>query len=137
MAELYGDHYRSYAVRDYEYVKEEDGRQAQGTLQCYCKEVAAETDPDAVMEILRDTNGTDVCEDLAAKQGKVYLLTSALSYLLIGLNVVLRMVCIMIVDWIGYPTETKRLSQTTTVTFIVQFFNSGVLLLLINANLAE
>ena len=89
------------------------------------------------MEILRDKNGTDVCEDLASKQGKVYLLTSGLSYLLIGLNVVLRMVCIMIVDWIGYPTETKRLSQTTTVTFIVQFFNSGVLLLLINANLAE
>lgn len=64
-------------------------------------------------------------------------MTSALSYLLIGLNYVLRMVCIMMVDWIGYPTETERLSKTTSVTFFVQFFNSGILLLLINANLSE
>ena len=68
---------------------------------------------------------------------RVYFLTSMLSYLLIGLNYVLRTVCIMMVDWIGYPTETERLSKTTSVTFIVQFFNSGVLLLLINANLSE
>ena len=41
------------------------------------------------------------------------------------------------VDWIGYPTETERLSWTTNITFYVQFFNSGVLLMLINANLTE
>ena len=43
----------------------------------------------------------------------------------------------MLVDKIGFPTETMRLSKTTTVTFGVQFFNSGMLLLLINANLSE
>jgi len=68
---------------------------------------------------------------------RVTILTSALSYLLIGLNYVLRTVCIKMVDWIGYPTETERLSWTTAVTFYVQFFNSGVLLLLINADLSE
>ena len=47
------------------------------------------------------------------------------------------MVCIAMVDWIGYPTETERLSWTTNVTFYVQFFNSGVLLMLINADLSE
>ena len=47
------------------------------------------------------------------------------------------MVCIMLVDWIRFPTETIRLSKTTTVTFWVQFFNSGFLLLLVNANMTE
>ena len=63
--------------------------------------------------------------------------TTALSYILIGFNYILRTVCIMLVDWIGYDTETIRLSKTTSVTFWVQFFNSGILLLLINANLSE
>lgn len=67
----------------------------------------------------------------------VYLWTSALSYLLIGINYILRTVCIMLVDWIGYSTETERLSKTTTVTFIVQYFNSAFLLLMVNANMSE
>ncbi len=49
----------------------------------------------------------------------------------------LRIVCIWLVDWIGYETETERLSQITTITFIVQFFNSAFLLLMTNANLSE
>lgn len=67
----------------------------------------------------------------------VFLWTTALSYLLIGLNYVLRTVCIMLVDWIGFATETVRLSKTTTITFVVQFFNSAFLLLMVNANLSE
>lgn len=43
----------------------------------------------------------------------------------------------MLVDWVGYSTETIRLSKTTTVTFIVQFFNSAFLLLMVNANMSE
>uniref|UniRef100_A0A7S3I2P9 Uncharacterized protein n=1 Tax=Favella ehrenbergii TaxID=182087 RepID=A0A7S3I2P9_9SPIT len=43
----------------------------------------------------------------------------------------------MLVDWIGFSTETVRLSKTTTITFVVQFFNSAFLLLMTNANLSE
>ena len=43
----------------------------------------------------------------------------------------------MLVDWIGFNTETVRLSKTTTITFVVQFFNSAFLLLMVNANLSE
>ena len=67
----------------------------------------------------------------------MYLWTSALSYLLIGINYILRTICIMLVDWIGFSTETVRLSKTTTITFVVQFFNSAFLLLMVNANLSE
>lgn len=43
----------------------------------------------------------------------------------------------MLVAWIGYPTETQQLEVTTKVTFIVQFFNTAFLLLLVNADLSE
>ena len=49
----------------------------------------------------------------------------------------LRTVCIKLVTWIGYPTETEQLWETTKVTFIVQFFNTAFLLLLVNADLRE
>jgi len=50
---------------------------------------------------------------------------------------VLRTVCILLVTWIGYPTETQQLTETTKVTFFVQFFNTAFLLLLVNADLSE
>lgn len=134
--DLYSDDlYRDYAIIDYKYVTGKEGRQASGTLQCFCKQEAEENPT----TYLTDNYGGDtpICGELKSKVNLVYLLTSALSYLLIGLNYVLRMVCIMMVDWIGFPTETQRLSKTTSVTFFVQFFNSGVLLMLINADLSE
>ena len=62
---------------------------------------------------------------------------TGLSYVLTIINYILRTVCIMLIDWVGFPTETERLSKTTTVTFLVQFFNTAFLLLLVGANLSE
>lgn len=53
------------------------------------------------------------------------------------INFILRTICIALVNWIGFRTETEKLSKTTTVTFIVQFFNTAILLLLVGANWAE
>ena len=65
------------------------------------------------------------------------MLVNGLSYALTGINFVLRTVCIIVVKWIGYGTETEQLTVTTTVTFLVQFFNTAILLLLVGANLSE
>jgi len=82
-------------------------------------------------------DGEPICQVFQSKVAAVYYWTTALSYLLIGINYILRTVCIMLVDWIGYDTETVRLSKTTNVTFVVQFFNSAFLLLMVNADLSE
>ena len=66
-----------------------------------------------------------------------FVLINGLSYALAIINYILRTVCIMLIDWVGFPTETERLSKTTTVTFLVQFFNTAFLLLLVGANLSE
>jgi hypothetical protein len=43
----------------------------------------------------------------------------------------------MLVDWVGYSTETARLSKTTNVTFVVQFINSAFLSLMASADMSE
>lgn len=66
-----------------------------------------------------------------------YLFVNGLSYVLTIINFILRTVCIALIDWIGFATETERLSKTTTLTFLVQFFNTAFLLLLVGANWTE
>jgi len=62
---------------------------------------------------------------------------SSLSYLLTGVNFVLRKVVIALVTWIGYKTNTKELERITTIVFLCQFFNTAFLLLMVNADLSE
>ena len=67
----------------------------------------------------------------------MFLWLNSLKYFITGVNFVLRTVCIKLVAWVGYPTETMQLLETTKVTFFVQFFNTAFLLLLVNADLSE
>ena len=68
---------------------------------------------------------------------EVFVWLNSLKYFITGVNFVLRTICIKLVAWIGYPTETVQLLETTKVTFAVQFFNTAFLLLLTNADLSE
>lgn len=43
----------------------------------------------------------------------------------------------MLIQWIGFPTETEQLSWITTGVFLTQFFNTAFLLLMVNADLSE
>ena len=65
----------------------------------------------------------------------LFFWTSSLSYIIIGLNICLREICIWLINLIGYPTETRRLANITRLTFYAIFLNTGFLPLMINANL--
>lgn len=67
----------------------------------------------------------------------VFAWVNSLKYVITGVNYILRTVCIALINWIGYSTESMKLQQTTNVTFYVQFFNTSLILLLVNANLSE
>ena len=68
---------------------------------------------------------------------KTYFMSKSVGYIITGTNFVLRTLLITIVAWIGYATETKKLERTTTVVFLVQFFNTAFLMLMVNADLSE
>lgn len=68
---------------------------------------------------------------------KVMFWSNSISYFLVLGNMFLRKACEALVDWIGYDTETVRLEKKTTIVFILQFFNTAILLLMINTNWSE
>jgi len=56
---------------------------------------------------------------------------------IVVVNLILQIVIIESVTWIGEDTHSQQLTTITTIVFIAQFFNTGLLLLLINANMTE
>ena len=138
LAQAYGGYssMQEYAVSDYDFVQANPGKQSSGCLQCFCIN-EKKNNADYLTEDYDQANGDKICEWFEGEVFSVYLWTSALSYLLIGINYILRTICIMVIDCIRYSTETERLSKTTTVTFITQYFNSAFLLLMVNADLSE
>ena len=82
-------------------------------------------------------DGDLICDVFTKKMLKVKFWTKGISFFLIATNYVLRTICIMLVSWVGYSTETIKLERSTTVTFIAQFFNTAFLLLMVNVNWSE
>lgn len=58
-------------------------------------------------------------------------------FAIIGINYVLRLFIISLIMYIGKDTESEQTRLITNGVFIVQFFNTALLLLMVNANLAE
>ena len=137
ISEAYGDKLQTYAVTDFDYIEANPGHPSSGTLQCFCQQEFKDNKDTYLENSYGQVDGEPICANYNSLVTTVFLMTTVLSYLLIGINYVLRTVCIMLVDWIGFSTETERLSKTTTITFIVQFFNSAFLLLMVNADMSE
>lgn len=137
LKESYGTDLQSFAVADFDYITANPGEQSSGCLQCFCTDQYADASADWQEDSYGQADGIPICKQLSADLISVLFWTNALSYILIGFNYVLTMVCIMAVDWIGYATETKRLTQSTTFTWLVSHFNTGWILLMVNANMTE
>jgi hypothetical protein len=61
----------------------------------------------------------------------------AASQSIVVINYLLRFFIIVLIKYIGKDTESAQTRLITNGVFIVQFFNTGILLLLVNANLTE
>lgn len=97
------------AYNDYEFITDHNAKSS-GVLGCFCKEqkdLGVETD--TVYFDKDGSNGVAICESYYNDILEVFFWTSALSYSITGINYVLRMVCIMLVTWIGYKDETEQL----------------------------
>ena len=49
----------------------------------------------------------------------------------------LKQITIFLVTWIGYATHSEVMQKITNGVLLVLFFNTGILMLLVNANLSE
>ena len=57
--------------------------------------------------------------------------------LIITINTILKTVTVMLITWVGYDTYSELMTRIINGVFIVLFFNTGILLLLVNANLSD
>lgn len=60
-----------------------------------------------------------------------------ITIVIILFNVILQQSIISLVSWIGYDTRSQELTKITNWVFMAQYFNTGFLLLLVNANMTE
>lgn len=56
---------------------------------------------------------------------------------IIAINTILKMMIIALITWIGYDTVSEQMTKITNGVFIALFFNTGILLVLTNANLSD
>lgn len=108
-----------------------------GALQCFCKAQMEKDYEAAVTSTFDHPQNVKICAEYESLQFEIFVWLNSLKYFITTFNFVLRTVCIALVAWIGYPTETQQLDETTKLTFILQFFNTAFLLLLVNADFSE
>ena len=65
------------------------------------------------------------------------ILGQSVSIVIILVNLILKTIIIKGITWVGEDTNSVQLSSITNGVFVAQFFNTGILLLLINGNLTE
>lgn len=70
-----------------------------------------------------------------ARNGKVFSLS--ITAVIIIFNTILKKIIISLITWVGEDTFSQRLTSITNGVFVAQFFNTGILLVLVNANLGE
>ena len=61
----------------------------------------------------------------------------SIAFIIIAVNIILKAVIIQLCFWIGEDTESEQKSLITNGVFYAQFFNTGFLILLVNANLKD
>ena len=65
------------------------------------------------------------------------ILGTSIGFIIIAVNLVLKMSIIGLITWIGEDTVSEQLASITNGVFYAQFFNTGILLLIVNANMTE
>ena len=139
--ESYGLDLEKYALREYEefYNYESKGYNnpgpLSGALQCYCDSKA---DGVKGSEMMNEKIGdVKVCEQYVMDFYLSLVTNSAVQYMIIAINYILRVFIIKLIIYIGKDTESEQTRLITNGVFIVQFFNTALLLLLVNANFDE
>lgn len=61
----------------------------------------------------------------------------SISFIVIGINIVLKFTILSMVIWIGEETASAQKATVTRGVFLAQFANTGFVILLVNANLTE
>ncbi len=108
-------------------------------LACFCnKESAAGAPGDKLYKNpLNEEQLYPSCEVYRGEKFFGFIFGSFMSFVIVVINSVLRMVMITLIKWIGEDTHSAQLKSITNGVFVAQFFNTAILLILSSANFEE
>lgn len=78
-----------------------------------------------------------ICDRIFEDKMKTLSANQAVTIGIVAINFILRMIIIKLIIYIGKDTESEQTRLITNGVFIVQFFNTALLLLMVNANMTE
>lgn len=108
-----------------------------GVLSCFCKQQHVGWANKTVEIASKIFEPAPICREYVEDQIASLGWTQAAGQAIVVINYVLRLFIIKLIIYIGKDTESEQTRLITNGVFIVQFFNTGILLLLVNANLSE
>ena len=88
----------------------------------------------------RNTYGDDkvkICEEYSVYLILGLAIGNFFTGFIVVVNIILSAIVINLITWIGYDTHSEMLAKITNGTFIAQFFNTALVLPLVQANFGE
>ena len=109
-------------------------------LQCFCRyQKTQKAKPDAIYDGTKDGKFTKlpICENYFNDKFNGITIGASISLIIVVVNTILKETTIRLITWVGEDTQSERITSITLGVFVAQFFNTGIVLLLVNANLQE
>jgi hypothetical protein len=78
-----------------------------------------------------------LCKQYYEDRRMIFVMDESIKYLIIVINTVIRMLVIMIIDRVGCDTQSREMAFVTIAVFLCTFFNTGFLLMIVNANMEK
>lgn len=149
MAESQGQSFKINAFAEWDRNFDENGDEIDdpvymGILKCYCDNNIKNTQgftKNSLVDGVREDTEQQAMEPICAKYARdtfnAKIIGYSMSFIIVSINYCLRLIVIKWVKWIGHDTHSSQIKAITNGVFIAQFLNTGILLLLVQANFGE
>lgn len=118
-----------------------------GSLKCFCEKEKKThgyydiskrkySSPDIVDQKGRVIE-EDICFDYLVHSYWKAIVNQAIGFGIVMINYFSRYVLVILIEWIGYATQSALNNAITNAIFVTQFFNTAIILLFIKSNLNE
>jgi len=81
--------------------------------------------------------GEPICLHYINDKKLAKLLALSITVIVVVINAILKKVVVLLVSWIGEDTVSQQKGSVVKGAFLGQFFNTGFIILIVNANMAQ
>ena len=113
-----------------------------GPMQCFCNAEKKLKHKKAEFYELKNDEGKvtyreQICLQYALDKRNAKLLALSVTVIIIVINTVLKLLVVKLVGWIGEDTISQQKGSVVKGAFLGQFFNTGFIILIVNANMKQ